>query len=613
MVLPDRRQLAPGIAQLIRASLFWVGILLLIGAWASPQLRSLFLDHQMLSALIFVLVGLVVVPSKWWPLAAIIALGAYMIARVATRLKEAAVLLPITYIDVASAIQNPDIPLRAVGYEGSVTPIAAAAAAILVLALVLAVRAFGRPPVTRVAMLIVESAALVAVSFVTLERAGRDLNDSLQTRFPDVALELWEPLGQRQLARRVGPLEYLAFTHAIDRKGWAPPDKRPARPMPVVAIERATAKYISPAGETLPNIVILHAESTFDPNVVFNLTKRVDLPLWSPGPQTRSHGPLWVNVVGGGTQVTQFELFTGADSRQFGYWGFYSHLTLAPRLKTAFPAYLANRGYRTFASYPADSKWLGASKAFRAYGFQELLFAGDLEMYGDWSETDPYLVSQALSKGALGPSRQPMFAYLSTLENHGPHRCKHFRGRAQFVTTFKGRASFAQDCSLNEYLRRARSTVQAMNILHDRLSKLEAATGRPFVLLVYGDHQPWSFTDGNYSVAGGSMNSGNVASFARFRKGDTQQLTFYQILSSVPGVVPARFGAPIPVSLLPTLLSAYVARDPFDLYLPVNLLALESCAGSSGSCRLPADFEAWAVHHLFVEPGAEPSRTPRTL
>jgi len=426
----------------------------------------------------------------------------------------------------------------------------------------------------------------------------------MQTRFAKAALDLWEPLGQRQLARRVGPLEYLAFTHAIGRQGWAAPDERPAGPMPLAAIQRAAAKYISPSGETLPNIVILHAESTFDPNVVFHLTKRVDLPLWSPGPQTRSHGPLWVNVVGGGTQVTQFELFTGTDSRQFGYWGFYSHLTLAPRLKTAFPAYLARRGYRTFATYPASPEWLGAGKAFRSYGFQEVLFADDLKLRGDWSETDPRLVNRVIAKGALRPSRQPLFAYISTLENHGPHRCEHFHSRAQFVTTFKGGASFAQDCSLNEYLRRARSTVQAMAILHERLTKLEAATGRPFVLLVYGDHQPWSFTDGNYSVAGGEMNSGNMPSFARFRRGRSQNLTFFQILSSVPGVVPAGFGAPITVSLLPTLLSAYAARDPRDLYLPVNLLALEMCGSRGGSCRLRADLEAWAVRDLFGEPQA---------
>lgn len=246
---PQRSLLGLRRPQLIRAALFWVGILILIAAWASPQLRSLFLDHQILTALVFVLVGLVVVPSRWWPLAAVIALAAYAVARVATRLKEAAVLLPITYIDVASAIRNPDIPLRAVGYEGSVAPVAVVAALTLVLALFIGVRAFGRPPIRRVAMLIIESIALVAVSLATLERAGRDLNDSLRARFPEVALELWEPLGQRELSRRVGPLEYLAFTHAIGSKGWAAPEKRPDWPMPVAAIEQATAKYISLADE----------------------------------------------------------------------------------------------------------------------------------------------------------------------------------------------------------------------------------------------------------------------------------------------------------------------------------------------------------------------------
>lgn len=67
-------------------------------------------------------------------------------------------------------------------------------------------------------------------------------------------------------------------------------------------------------------------------------------------------------------------------------------------------------------------------------------------------------------------------------------------------------------------------------------------------------------------------------------------------------MVPARFSAPITVSLLPTLLSAYAARDTRDVYSPVNLLALETCGSRGGSCRLRKDLEAWAVHHLFVKP-----------
>jgi hypothetical protein len=56
------------------------------------------------------------------------------------------------------------------------------------------------------------------------------------------------------------------------------------------------------------------------------------------------------------------------------------------------------------------------------------------------------------------------------------------------------------------------------------------------------------------------------------------------------------------------LLSAYVARGPRDLYLPENLLAVENCRQPNGGCRLPEEVEAWAVHHLFVEPRRSKAR-----
>ena len=57
----------------------------------------------------------------------------------------------------------------------------------------------------------------------------------------------------------------------------------------------------------LPNIVIMHREFTFDPNLAFKLNTRANLPLWDGVPGTIEVGPLVVNIVGGGSWVTDFE------------------------------------------------------------------------------------------------------------------------------------------------------------------------------------------------------------------------------------------------------------------------------------------------------------------
>ncbi len=98
----------------------------------------------------------------------------------------------------------------------------------------------------------------------------------------------------------------------------------------------------------------------------------------------------------------------------------------------------------------------------------------------------------------------PFFYFIGTSENHGPHPCQSFKSEQQFFTAFVVPVSFEEHCQLNEYLRRAISTSDAFELVLKQLKEIERQTGRPFVLLVYGDHQPWSFTEGIYSIPSGT-------------------------------------------------------------------------------------------------------------
>jgi hypothetical protein len=86
-------------------------------------------------------------------------------------------------------------------------------------------------------------------------------------------------------------------------------------------------------------------------------------------------------------------------------------------------------------------------------------------------------------------------------------------------------------------------------------------------LLVFGDHQPHTF----------SGTGGFHYDYGNFRKIADTRMTFFHIISSVPGkrlhccsVIPS---AP----MLPTLLSGYVASSPDDVYLGINLWLHERC------------------------------------
>jgi sulfatase-like protein len=310
-------------------------------------------------------------------------------------------------------------------------------------------------------------------------------------------------------------------------------------------------------------------------------------------------------VIGGGSWVTEFEVISGVDSRIFGYQGFYTNFYIAPKVKNSFVKYLANKGYKTAAFYPVDGGFYNAEKAFNFYGFGKFIDGRSLHLPPDWgSLIDRNIIKAVIDHGAFrGPG--PFFYFISTSENHGPHPCRSFESDRQFLTTFVAEASFEKNCQLNEYLKRASSTSDGFELVLQQLRQIERQTGRPFVLLVYGDHQPWSFTKGVYSVAGGTATEDGFDDFSDVRTTADGYHTFFHLLASRETVIRDRpFTNPPPASLLASLVSAFVADSYDDLYLPINFLAFASCGSDirASSCKRYADIARSAKRALFTEP-----------
>jgi hypothetical protein len=138
--------------------------------------------------------------------------------------------------------------------------------------------------------------------------------------------------------------------------------------------------------------------------------------------------------------------------------------------------------------------------------------------------------------------------------------------------------------------------------------------------LVYGDHQPWSFTKGIYSVAGGTAAERGFKDFSGVRTGADGYQTFFHLLASDRQIVRSRFTQPPPASLLPTLASAFVATSNDDLYLPINFLAFASCGSDvrALACERRSEFAHSAKQALLKTPlpqvlplGDQPSPLPR--
>lgn len=488
--------------------------------------------------------------------------------------KSVATRMPLTYLDFEINAADPSSLLNAVGAPGWALYllIAAAAAIALAIAWVAAVciqrlresakkmSAAGITLNALAVLLLLGSTGIFVNQYTALVKTYTKKNDLA-----------WDNLDFCYLSRTLsiwGFLVYTVYLHRTETEDLyaSPTGAVPSRD----EITNAAKKYmnIGPAGShRTPNIVVVLAESTFNPSDIFKLSEPVSNRMFAPDKYTQAIGPLYVNAVGGGTWITEFEFITGIDSRMFGYSGYYTHSSLSPYIHRSFVSYLKEHGYDTAVHYSVDGDFYNAAKAYKYYGIDKFT---ENTVGAGWTTDDEELIEAVI--GQSKPTGEPFFEFIVTIGNHSPHRCTHFTREDQLVTTFDGMDTFNEaNCALNEFIRNMHSTERAFLRLIEYLKEQEKLTGRPFVLLIYGDHQPHTFLPHD------SGDDGNKFDYGRFRKGRNERETFFHIVSSIPGILNCCAGEPPHITMMPTLLSAYVASGYDDLYLDVNLYSYLRC------------------------------------
>lgn len=486
--------------------------------------------------------------------------------------------LPLTMLDLRIAVNNPAGLWDALALPQWSRNVVVAALLLLALGWIFAVLSSGwrvlarrrrEPPTLEPWARLAAVTALGVALWLGLERLYGVMGQDDST---------WHPERVARLSHRTGILPFLAYSYHIESQTggdiYRAVDDVP--PLGPAEVSESALRYIEfPDTDVAlpPNVAIVLAESTFDPSRAFRLRDEWHGWLFGENDLTVTAGPLRVNTLGGGTWVAEFETITGLDSRLFGYSGAYTHASLAPFVERSFAEYLGERGYATWAFLSNRGDFYNSRQAFESYGFEHVFDSEDLGSKTDWFETDTAVVESALP--VLGPvPAVPLFLYLTLIENHGPHECAG-DDAPDFRVTFADGGDFARNCALHEYLRRLDSTTAAVRTLLQYLVSLEQRTGHPFVLLVFGDHQPYTFT------GGGDFDPG----YADLRTTEDAYITFFHILSSADTRLECCTPA-LPIAALPTIVSAFVASGPEDLYLGENLWLYAQC----GTDAVRADF-----------------------
>jgi hypothetical protein len=98
------------------------------------------------------------------------------------------------------------------------------------------------------------------------------------------------------------------------------------------------------------------------------------------------------------------------------------------------------------------------------------------------------------------------------------------------------------------------------------------------VLLVFGDHQPHTFTSTGNEVQ---------YDFNEFRRNSDKNITFFHIFSTASTRLRLPASTAPPATVLPTLVSSFLAKAPEDVYLGLNLWLYAHCGSDAVGRQFP--------------------------
>lgn len=441
-------------------------------------------------------------------------------------------------------------------------------------------------PVLRTAVALVPLAALLVGLHQPPPRAGAATSDGGPDNF-----DAWQAfLTLHDMERPASLLARLnMFFDNRDILATLPPARAQHR-FPE-AEEAAGDAPAAPPPERLPDILVVLEESTFDPTLIARcpLSQCDSTLLHAPRRAVANEqGALLVHSTGGGTWLSEFAFLSGFDWRTFGRGGAYAPVSVAPRLRHALPLRLRAAGYRTIAICPTDGNFLSARSAYASYGFEEFHAAEDLHFEANWhSVRDAEVFDRALAIAARPDDTRPLFVFVLTIRNHGPHG----EPGSSLPGDLKGLRR-RTSAGLADYLGRMRDSA----VDYAALARRWLAAPRPRVIGWFGDHQPetaWTFTGDPAALRGARLPTHLPA-------GQLQYLTRWQLSANFPAAAEPGGTDALDLAFLGARLLRF-AGLPLDPEERASLALAAHCHGLMLGCEdrdRVADYLSYRIHEL---------------
>lgn len=240
---------------------------------------------------------------------------------------------------------------------------------------------------------------------------------------------------------------------------------------------------VFPVTEDRANIVIIQVEAWMDPMDIQGITYSEDpMPNLRHAMNQYSSGKLNVDVLGGATVNTEFEVLTGLpiENRPSGEYPYLTVLT--HNSAEALPFYL-NQEYQTTAIHNYYGDFYNRDKVFANIGFERYI---SMETMVNLQRDSYYPSDNAFIEyipQVLVESPERDFIYGITVEMHGPYATGILED-AKLVS--EGNYSETVLNNMNHYINVLHKTDQYLGELFSYFDSLD----EPLVCFVFGDHQP---------------------------------------------------------------------------------------------------------------------------
>lgn len=268
--------------------------------------------------------------------------------------------------------------------------------------------------------------------------------------------------------------------------------------------------YTGPAtaetAQDYPDVVLILSESFYDFDLVTDLQADTDIMPVTKNLPNSVYGHTISPHVGGGTNLTEYEMLTSnslilmPSITPFNWLNLYNANSVV--------SYLKGLGYSTMAAHPYTNSNYQRDSAWLALGFDETHFEDDFptqDRYGD----RPYQTDSATYKDweklyEAMPEDKPRFSFLVSIQSHGDYDMNDASLDIVHAATDYGE----YDELMDEYLSCIKMTDAAVQELCDYFTEQYEKTGRKVIVAMAGDHAPSFVThvaDPSFAAAGNDL------------------------------------------------------------------------------------------------------------